>query len=125
LFADLSFELFGQPAQVFGNYVQNQAVDEYDMAYALGVKFGKAKNKGQWEFGYVYQDLEADALLGLLTDSDFGGGGTDSKGHILKGSYAIVKNFNAKFTYFINDINLKSGNPIDFNRLQLDLSFKY
>jgi len=125
LFADITFDLFGHPAQVFGNFAQNQAVDEYDTAYALGFKLGKAKNKGQWEFGYIYQELEADSVLGLLTDSDFGGGGTDSKGHILKGSYAIAKNFNAQFTYFINDVGLKSGEPIDFKRLQLDLSFKY
>ena len=125
LFADLSFELFGHPSQIFGNFVQNQAVNEFDTAFAMGFKYGQAKNKGQWEFGYVYQDLEADSVLGLLTDSDFGGGGTDSKGHVLKGSFAIYKNFNAKFTYFINDIDLKSGEPKDFNRLQLDLSFKY
>ena len=125
LFADVSFDLFGLPAQVFGNYAQNQAVDEFDTAYAFGMKLGKASTKGQWAFGYVYQELEADSVLGLLTDSDFGGGGTDSKGHILKGSYSIVKNFNANFTYFINEAGLKSGDPIDFKRLQLDLSFKY
>jgi hypothetical protein len=110
---------------LFGNYVQNQAADENDEAYAVGFKYGSAKNKGEWQFGYVYQKLEADSLLGLLTDSDFGGGGTDSKGSIIKGSYAIDKNFNANFTYFINDVGLKSGDPIDFKRLQLDLSFKY
>ena len=125
LFADLDFELFGLPAQVFADFAQNQAVDEYDTAYALGFKLGKAKNKGQWEFWYVYKELEADSVLGLLTDSDFGGGGTDSKGHILKGSYAIAKNFNTEFTYFINDVGLKSDEPIDFKRIQLDLSFKY
>ncbi len=125
LFADIGFDLFDHPAQVFGNYVENQAVDKYGTAYAYGVKYGKARNKGQWAFGYVYQKLEADAVFGLLTDSDFGGGGTDSKGHIFKGSYAIAKNFNAKFTYFINKAGLKSGAPIDFKRLQLDLSFKY
>ena len=124
-FADLDFELFGHPAQVFGNYVQNQDADEHDTAYAFGFKYGAAKNKGEWQFGYVYQRLEADAVFGLLTDSDFGGGGTDSKGSIIKGSYAFVKNVNANFTYFINDVGLKSGDPIDFKRLQLDLSFKY
>ena len=125
LFADLGFTLFDQPAKVFANYVQNQAADENDTAYALGFQLGSAKNKGEWQFGYVYQKLEADSLLGLLTDSDFGGGGTDSKGSIIKGGYAIAKNFNANFTYFINDVGLKSGDPIDFKRLQLDLSFKY
>ena len=125
LFADLGFSLFNHPVLVFANFAQNQAADKYDTAYAFGLKYGKAKNQGQWEFGYVYQELEADSVLGLLTDSDFGGGGTDSKGHILKGSYAIAKNFNAKFAYFINEAGLKSGNPIDYKRLQLDLSFKY
>lgn len=125
LFADVRFNLFNHPTQIFANYVENQAVDEYDTAYAYGFAYGKAKNKGQWEFAYTYQNLEADAVLGLLTDSDFGGGGTDSKGHIFKGSYAVVKNFNANFTYFINEAGLKSGDPIDFKRLQLDLSFKY
>jgi hypothetical protein len=124
-FADLDFEMFGHPALLFGNYVQNQAADENDTAYAIGFKYGSAKNKGEWQFGYVYQKLEADSVLGLLTDSDFGGGGTDSKGSIIKGSYALAKNFNADFTYFINDVGLKSGDPIDFKRLQLDLSFKY
>ena len=125
LFADLGFSLFDRPALVFVNYVQNQAADENDTGYAFGFSYGSAKSKGQWQFGYVYQDLEADAVLGLLTDSDFGGGGTDAKGHILKGSYAINKNFNANATYFINDVGLNSEDPIDFKRLQLDLSFKY
>jgi hypothetical protein len=125
LFADLGFDLFGHSATVFGNYVQNLAVDENDTAYAFGFNYGSAKNKGEWQLGYVYQKLEADSVLGLLTDSDFGGGGTDSKGSVFKGSYAIAKNFNADFTYFINDVGLKSGDPIGFKRLQLDLSFKY
>ena len=124
-FADLGFEMFGHPALVFGNYVQNQDADEDDTGWAVGFKYGSAKNKGEWQFGYVYQRLEADAVLGLLTDSDFGGGGTDSKGSIIKGSYAFYKNFNANLTYFINDVGLNEENPIDFKRLQLDLSFKY
>jgi len=125
LFADLGFSLFDMPALIFANYVQNQAADENDRGYAFGLKLGSAKNKGEWQFGYVYQELEADAVLGLLTDSDFGGGGTDSKGHILKGSYTFAKNFSGNITYFINDVGLNLDDPIDFKRLQLDLSFKY
>jgi hypothetical protein len=124
-FADLNFELFGHPALLFGNYVQNQAVSENDTGWAVGFNYGAAKGKGEWRFGYVYQRLEADAVLGLLTDSDFGGGGTNAEGSIIRGSYGIHKNFNAHFTYFINDIGLEREDPIGFKRLQLDLSFKY
>ena len=64
-------------------------------------------------------------MIGLLTDSDFGGGGTDAKGSIFKGAWAIHKNWKAQITYFLNDIDLASGDPRDFNRLMLDLKFKY
>ena len=125
LFGGLGFSLFDRPVLVFGTYVQNQAADENDTAYSFGFKYGKTSKRHDWDFGYMYKHLEADAALGLLVDSDFGGGGTDAKGHVFKASYGLAKGLAAKFTYFINDAGLKSGDPIDFNRLQLDLSFKY
>jgi len=125
LFGGLGFSLFDRPVLVFGTYVQNQAADENDTAYSFGFKYGKTSKRHDWDFGYMYKYLEADAALGLLVDSDFGGGGTDAKGHVIKASYGLAKGLAAKFTYFINDAGLKSGDPIDFNRLQLDLSFKY
>jgi len=125
VFAEMTFDLFDRPLMLFGDYVTNTAADENDTGYAIGFKYGKASGKGTWDIGYVYEKLEADAVLGLLTDSDFGGGGTDAKGSIFKGTWAFHKNWNAKFTYFLNEIDLASGNPRDFDRLQLDLNFKY
>ncbi len=123
---DLNFHLFDRPAMIFADFVQNQAVSRNNNAWAAGFTYGTATAKGNWALGYVYQRLEADAAFGLLTDSDFGGGGTNAKGHILKGSYAIAKNWNANVTYFINQIGIKKyQDPRDFNRLQLDMSFKY
>jgi hypothetical protein len=124
-FADLSFELAGMPASLFVDYVQNTDADEFDTGYSFGFNIGKASDTGSWSLGYVWQDLEADAVLGLLTDSDFGGGGTDASGHILKGSYVIARNWNANFTYLINEQDKNLGSEIDFYRLQLDLAFKY
>jgi hypothetical protein len=60
-----------------------------------------------------------------LTDSDFGGGGTDAKGHVFSGTYAFHNNWNFKATYFINEVNLTSGNPVDYERLMLDLNFRF
>jgi len=125
LFGGLGFSLFDRPVLVFGTYVENTAADENDIAYSFGFKYGKTKKRHDWDFGYMYKHLEADAALGLLVDSDFGGGGTDAKGHVFKAGYGLTKGLAARFTYFINEAGLKSGDPIDFNRLQLDLSFKY
>lgn len=124
-FAELNFDFLGRPMSVFADYVVNTDADEDDSGYAFGVIHGAAKDPGSWEFGVTYEDLEADAVLGLLTDSDFGGGGTNAKGYILSGTYALRKNWNASVSYFINDIGINTGQPRDFDRLQLDLGFKY
>jgi hypothetical protein len=124
-FAEYSFALAGRPAALFADYVINTDVDENDTGYLFGAKYGSAKKKGTWELAYFYENLEADAVVGLVTDSDFGGGGTDVKGHALTGSYAFHDNWNFRATYFVNDIDLASGNPRDFDRLMLDLAFKY
>jgi hypothetical protein len=125
VFANLGFELADRPFNVFFDYVQNQDAPELDTGYAGGFKYGSASARGTWEFGYVYQDLEADAAYGLLVDSDFGGGGTGARGHILKGGYAIARNWNANFTYFINQRYISDGDKRDYDRMQLDLAFKY
>jgi len=125
LFADIGFEVAGRSATVFVDYVRNQDATEFATGYALGFKYGSSKARGTWQFGYIYMDLEADAAFGLLVESDFGGGGTDARGHILKGSYAIAANWNANFTYFLNEKDADAGNEHDFDRLQLDLVIKY
>lgn len=124
-FAEYSFKLGGQSVALFGNYTVNQEVDDNDTGYLLGVKYGSAKDKGQWDLTYFYERLEADATIGLLADSDFGGGGTDAKGHVFSGTYAFHEAWNFKATYFLNTIDLASGKDTDYDRLMLDLNFKF
>jgi len=124
-FAELRFQLFDRPTMLFADYVQNMEVDDNDTGYAFGINYNEAKKKGTWELSYAYKKLEADAVLGLLTDSDFGGGGTNSKGSVLGGAYAFHDNWNFKMTYFINQTSIDTSDPRDFDRLMLDLQFKY
>ena len=124
-FAEYSFKLGGQSVALFGNYTVNTEADDDDTGYLFGVKYGSAKKRGQWDLSYFYENLEADATVGLLADSDFGGGGTDARGHVLGGTYAFHDNWNFKATYFINEIKLASGDPDDYDRLQLDLNFSF
>ena len=110
---------------MFGNYTVNQEVDENDTGYLFGARFGSANARGTWDVTYYYERLEADATVGLVSDSDFGGGGTDAKGHVLSGTYAFHKNWNFQATYFVNKFNLRSGDPKNYDRLELDLNFKF
>jgi hypothetical protein len=124
-FAEYKFKLGGKSASLFGDYTVNTDASKNDTGYLVGAKYGSAKKKGTWDVGYFYERLEADAVIGLLTDSDFGGGGTDSKGHALQGTYAFQDHWNFKATYFLNQVALSSGDSKDFRRLMLDLSFKF
>lgn len=124
-FAEYSFKLGGKSVSLFGNYTVNTEADDDDTGYLFGAKYGSAKDKGDWDITYFYELLEADATVGLLADSDFGGGGTDAKGHVFSGTYAFHKAWNFKATYFINTVNLASGDDDDYERLQLDLNFKF
>jgi len=124
-FAELAINVVNLPLSLFVDYVTNTDADAFDTGWAAGVMLGQAKKKGTWELGYTYQDLEADAVLGLVTDSDFGGGGTDTSGHVLRGGYALSDKTNMAFSYFINENGENAGSKRDYDRLQLDVNFKY
>ena len=64
-------------------------------------------------------------MLGLLTDSDWAGGGTDNEGHFLKAEVGITSYWKIGAQYFINDVDVASGNSQDYNRLMLDTQWKF
>jgi hypothetical protein len=126
VFAQYDMELGNWPLQVYGHYTVNNEVDREDTAYAFGAKIGSAKKKGTMQFSWTYQDIEADAVIGTFNDSDYGGGGTDSSGHLINGKYMLTDAINVGGTLFINQIDgFQGGQERDFDRLQLDVAFKF
>ena len=77
------------------------------------------------EFSRTYVDIEADAAIGTFSESDFGGGGTDSSGHILNGKYVLSKNVSLGGTLFVNEVDRFQGTEHDNKRIQLDIDFKF
>ena len=75
--------------------------------------------------GWAYQELEADAVYAILTDSDFAGGGTDSQGHKLSASYSLNEKVKLGATLFLNDRDRDFGDDDDYQRLMLDFVIKY
>ncbi len=114
----------GLPVSLFGNLAINNDADEDDTAFQLGFKLGKTKDPGSFDFGYSYREVEANAVLGAFSDSDFLGGGTDGKGHKVALGYQINKILKAGLTYFMSEIGL-DGDSTDYDRLQLDLAAKF
>ena len=124
-FADWKMMLGNHPFALFANYTVNTEADENDTGYLLGAKYGSAKARGTWDVSYWYARLEADSTIGLVSDSDFAGGGTDAKGHVFSGTYAFHKNWNFKATYFITEKYISRQDPLDHDRFQMDMNFKF
>jgi len=125
VFAEAVFDLGEWPALVFFDYVNNSDPSDDDTGWTLGGKIGQARDRGQMQFTYYYADKGADSMLGLVTDSDFGGGGTDSKGHWLQFNYGVNKSWTIGAQYFINEVDLTSGSKSDYNRLMIDMQWKW
>ena len=121
-FAEYGLSCQGMPLTLFGNYIENTAAAQNNNAYALGFVLNKAKKAKTWQFGYYYRDVEPDAVVGGLNDSDFIDGGTDGKGHVFGYKYQWTDNIQTAITYFDNDKGTRND---DFRRLQLDLIFKF
>ena len=121
-FAQLKTSIGELPFSVFGNVAINDDATSEDTGYAVGAKLGKVKEPGDVEGSVVYRDLEKDAVLGALTDSDFGGGGTDSDGFKVSGKLGVGENWTAGATVFLNQLGSKSA---DYTRVQVDLVAKF
>ncbi|MBN1360880.1 MAG: putative porin [Sedimentisphaerales bacterium] len=125
LFAEYTTKVFDLPFSVFGDWVHNvDAITDQDTGWLVGTTINKAKDPGSWQFSYDYRDLEADAVVGAFTDSDFIGGGTGGQGHRFAFAYQVAKNVQAALTYFLDTID-RSGPDLDYSRLQADLVLKF
>jgi len=124
-FGEYGFKIDGVPAALFGTYINNTAArTSHDKAWLIGAKYNKSREPGTWEVSYNYRDVEKDAVVGGLNDSDFIGGGTDGKGHVLGFKYQVAKNLQAVLHYFMNEKNA-SGTEDDYKLIQADLVFKF
>lgn len=76
-----------------------------------------------WQVSLAYKRLEADSVLDAFTDSNFHLGGTDAKGWLIGGNYAIDKNAWVSARYFSSDTI--SGLPLSIDVLLLDFIAKF
>jgi hypothetical protein len=110
VFAELSLEPGERPLTVFADYVVNTEADEVDVGFALGASLGEVTGPRTWRVGYVYQDLEADAVVATFTDSDWAGGGTDATGHVVEFNYGFRERLVFGLRYFLNERGADAGN---------------
>jgi hypothetical protein len=128
-------EVLGQPVLLVADYTHNTAnktivtgsdeenVDD-DGAWMAGIEIGKVTEKfGSWKAAYYYKRLKPDATFGAISDSDFGAGGTNHKGHIMGIQLGLNKYASMGLKYFRTDEVEGSQNKVD--TFQADLQMKF
>jgi hypothetical protein len=131
VFAEVGFDVGSLPVKVFGDFIKNDAADDFDSGVLVGAQLGKVKKPGSWQVKAYYEELESNATLALLTNSDFGGGGTNGEGYVLSAGYGITDNVSIGLTYYMveknsdNRAEINNGEEFDIDTLQADLKFKF
>ncbi len=125
VFGQLGFDVAGDPMTVFVDYVTNDEAAEFGDGLAFGIDYRRATDMGTWNLAYVYQDLEANAVVGAFTDSDFAGGTSDGSGHTVRAGFSFPGGWSLALRYIIGDRGEAAGNQRDYNRLQADINFDY
>ncbi|NOX50773.1 MAG: hypothetical protein GXP16_09590, partial [Gammaproteobacteria bacterium] len=120
-FLEYSLPISQGQLSLFGDFAHNLDADQYENGFAIGANY-RAKS---WQFDYSYRDLEADAVLATFSGSDFLGGGTDGRGHLLRAGYSLSPSILLRGTLHLNKRNIDIGIEEDYKRLILDISFKY
>jgi hypothetical protein len=113
---------------VFGDYVTNTDPSDENNAFIVGFKFGekKVKNFGQWQTKYSYREVEKDAILDILPDSDALGGKTDIKSHEIIFNYGLGKGFTLGLDYYLSErLKAVSNNHSREHLFQADLVYKF
>ncbi len=114
----------------------NQAdIDAFTQGYSLGMVFGWpiVRERGSWHLGLEYRYLESDAVVDAYTDSDFHLGGTDGKGFMLHGKYALTEDTWVQLKWVSTDEvdgqivgdTEKVSLPLGTDLFQLDLNTRF
>ncbi|MHB1188777.1 putative porin [Thiobacillus sp.] len=97
--------------------------DGYQIKLTIGHPKFTYLEDHEWQAFVGYRYLERDAVLDAFTDSDFHLGGTNHKGFMIGGSYALYKNTWLSARWMSSDEI--SGLPLSVDLFQLDLNAKF
>lgn len=114
------------PVEVFGDYTVNtgdQATGSHagqDTAWSVGGTLGQNKKQRDFSIFYRYAWIESNAVVGYFADSDFGF--ANRKGHHFAFKYSVYDKLAVGMAFFSTN---KITSPDPWNRLQLDLEYKF
>ena len=114
------------PVSLFAEGTRNVLANYLSDGYMYGLTLGKAKNPQTAEVGASYCRLQRISTLGMWTDSDRWGGGTDGAGWKMYAKYMFLKNLMGSITYFNDRKGIQgAGGGTGYDRWQFDLTASF
>jgi len=126
----VGFKAFGLPMSAYFDFIHNCGDKDntpgytgQGNGYAVGLKVGKNKKKGDCSFDYKYAYIEANCTPGALNDSDFGG--ANRKGHVWGAKYNVTDSLTLGGKVFLTEpVTGCRTNQRDIT-VQLDLVWRF
>jgi hypothetical protein len=114
------------PTSVFYQLATNSDPSTENRAAIIGLKLGKLKDADSWMIGVDYREVEKDAVVGVLSESDSSGGGSDIRSTRLVAGYQLAANTNIMATLLTGKrvITSTTLSP-NYQRLMLDFNFGF
>lgn len=137
------------PVTVSGDLIHNPAAPAQRDGWSLGFTLGRAGPAGQWEIGYRFMRIEADAWWEEMLDADYAGyyrsvppgwntdptstagghgGGTNIRAHSIKVSYSPRDYLLLSTNLFLGDLVKKfpaGATDTGSNRLQVETTVRF
>jgi len=114
------------PVSLYYEMATNSEGGDYKSAGNVGVNIGKLKDPGSWLVRLDTREVEKDAVVGVLAESDSSGGGADLRSTRLAGFYQVAENTNVALTLFKGERFISSTTfTADYSRAQLDFNFNF
>jgi hypothetical protein len=131
------------PIKLFGEYINNVAVDERNEGFQGGITFGKSGKRNTWEVTYRYKYMGGDMWYEEMVDSDWGAfyqapfpnsglpagyvAGTNLRGHVARIGYSPTDALTLTLSYYrARNINESpAGSNSDMTRIQMDATLKF
>ncbi|MGZ3724912.1 MAG: putative porin [Pseudobdellovibrio sp.] len=124
--AEFNTTISGLPVGFGVEMVNNTEVSDYNNGSNFGVRVGKLKEKGSWMVAADYRELQKDAALGMLSESDSSGGGTDIRTTKVVYGYQLGEKANVMFTYMWGQHGIASTTfTADYTRMDADFNFSF
>lgn len=108
---------------LYGNFVTNTAADDLNTGYLFGTTIKHGKGKGNMKLAVNYREVEDNAVIGVFTDSDFRGGGTDGNGFEFGFAYGLADKADLGVSFFLNNKGIDE--EVEYKRLMVDLKLKF